>query len=236
MRKLYNYNTDDYAFETPQSYYFLGLIASDGVIDGYHVKIGMKDKDLIEALRDDIVPGKPLYYDSRCDTWYLKISCKAIMDFVLQSGITAKKSLTLEIKQEIMDSRHFSHFIRGYFDGDGTIGITRSTNGKSTKNYYRPCIRIGSASRKIVEQIQQILTKAYGFNDNKIVCHNNYYVLKYTGNPARKFYNVIYKEAGIKLNRKHKRYAAILSLDNAELGQYYGNGKEGMAEIDKLAL
>lgn len=76
MIKRYTYNTEIYANKNSKSFYLLGLIASDGVIDGYHIKIGLKDKSLLETLRDDLVPGKPLYINKRDDTWYLKISNK----------------------------------------------------------------------------------------------------------------------------------------------------------------
>jgi hypothetical protein len=236
MRKLYDYNINEYTSDTPKALYFLGLVASDGVIDGYHIKIGLKDKDLLEELRNDIVPEKPLYYNDRDDTWYLKISCKPIMNFVKSAGITEKKSATLELNEWVLQSRHFNSFIRGYFDGDGTIGIARNTNGKSKKNYYKSCMRIGSASRRVIEQMQDFLNTVYGLNKNKIVCENDFYILKFIGQQARMFYEVIYSDSGIKLERKYKRYTTILSLDSAELSKYHGRGHEGMAELDKLAL
>jgi hypothetical protein len=239
MRKLYDYNPE-YASDTPKAFYLLGLIASDGVIDGYHAKIGLKDKDLLEVIRDDLVPNKPLYYNKRDDTWYLKISNKQILRFILSAGITAHKSLTLKLEDWVLQSNNFPNFIRGYFDGDGTIGIARNTNGKSKKNYYRACMRIGSASRDIIEQMQNFLTTVYSLNKNNITCekreHISMYYLKFIGSQAQKFYDIIYDDSGIKLERKYKRYTIILSLDSAELSQYHGKGHEGMTEIDKLAL
>ena len=153
MRKFYVYNEKEYATMNEKSFYLLGLVASDGVLEKYHTKIGLKDKDLLEELRDDLVPNKPLYYLERDDTWYLKISNKRIQSFILSSGITERKSLTLEVKDWVKDSLLFRHFIRGYFDGDGTVGIIRNTNGKSNKEYYRTQIRLCSASEKILLQI-----------------------------------------------------------------------------------
>ena len=97
-------------------------------------------------------------------------------------------------------------------------------------------MRIGSASRRVIEQIQDFLTTVYGLNKNKIACEDNFYILKFIGKQARKFYDVIYSEPGIKLERKYRRYTNILSLDSANLSRYHGKGHKGMAEIDNIAL
>lgn len=232
MIKRYTYNTEIYANKNSKSFYLLGLIASDGVIDGYHIKIGLKDKSLLETLRDDLVPGKPLYINKRDDTWYLKISNKKIMEFVKNAGITKRKSLTLKIKQPIVKDKLFKHFIRGYFDGDGTVGITRNTNGKSKKNYYRCSVRICSGSKKILEQIQNYLSQEYGLNKNKIIEENNhtFFRIRYVGSQAKMFYNVIYEEDEISLNRKKIKYSNILSMDSNLLAEYYGQGTLVMLE------
>lgn len=87
MRKWYSYNEELYAKDTPESMYFLGLVASDGCIDGYHIKIVLHkdDIELLEQLRDSIAPNKPLY-KSR-DTLVLKISYKSY-----RSAINSKRT------------------------------------------------------------------------------------------------------------------------------------------------
>lgn len=64
MRKIYDYNEEQYTKDTPEFMYFLGLVASDGVLERYHIKITLQSADsgLLESLRDSIVPKKPLYY------------------------------------------------------------------------------------------------------------------------------------------------------------------------------
>lgn len=232
----YTYNTDIYTTINEESFYFLGVVASDGVLEKHHIKIGLKDKDLVEELRDRIVPNKPLYKDNRNDVFYLKISNKQIMDFVRSSGITERKSLTLKMNEWVLKRKEFIHFIRGFFDGDGTVGIVR--NSRKDKNYYRPQMRICSASINILLQIQYFLIKEYGLNKNKIISEkeNTFFRLRYIGKEAEKFYNAIYQNKSIFLKRKFIRYSNILKLDNNQRSEYYGHGKEKIEELNLRLL
>lgn len=238
MPKIYEYNIEEFTQDNEYTYYLLGLIASDEVIEKYHTKIGLKDLELIEKIRDLIVPEKPIYHNKRDNTWYLKISNKRYVDFIRNAGLTERKSFTLKMNDEILKSNNFRHFIRGYFDGDGTVDISRNTNGKSNKSYYKTSMRICSASIDILLQIQNFLVEEYGLNKNKIVRekNNTFFRLKFQGKQADMFYNIIYTDATIYLNRKFNRYSNLVILDSNQKEKYYGNGKEGIAPLDNRLL
>lgn len=207
MRKIYKYNKELYTKDTPESMYFLGLVASDGCIDGYHIKIALDKNDakLLEELRDSIVPGKPLY-KSR-ETRVLKISCKPIMTFVKSSGITARKSLNLKLEDWVLESKNFSHFLRGFFDGDGTV-VTEKANGKPASKI---AVKICCGSKVLLEQLICAASK-YGLNKNKVYDERDYGVMKYTCGQSKKFYDLIYRDCGIKLDRKYNKFNQLLAL------------------------
>ena len=57
MNKKYSFNEQFFQTLTPQSLYFLGVLATDGCIsniDGekYEIRIESADKDLVESLKD----------------------------------------------------------------------------------------------------------------------------------------------------------------------------------------
>lgn len=236
MRKDYVYDTDTYTSVNEHSYYLLGYIAADGCIDGYHIQIHSKDHSILKKIRDSVVPGKPLYSDKRNDVKWLKISSKPILEFVKSSGITKNKSLTLKINEDIMKNKEFRHFIRGYFDGDGTVGISRRTNGTSNKYYYSLSARFSSGSKDILQQISKFLNKRYNINKNSVY-GSKYYRLQYRGKSAENLHNIMYdKINGIYMDRKYNRYTNLKLLDNSELKKYYGNGSEKISELDKKLL
>ena len=146
--------------------------------------------------------------------------------------------MTLEVKDWVKDSLLFRHFIRGYFDGDGTVGIIRNTNGKSNKEYYRTQIRLCSASEKILLQIQDFLVLEYGLNRNNLIREkdNTFFRIRYIGKQADKFYDIIYEGASIFLKRKFIRYSNIRTLDNSERATYYGKGKIQMEKLNHKLL
>lgn len=132
-RKDYEYNEAAFSGDSPSAMYLLGIIASDGVLEKYHANIDNKALQLLESLRDLVVPEKPIYRDKRTDVRRLKLSHKPIIDFIRSAGITSHKSFTLKVNEWVLESPNFKYFLRGFFDGDGTVGIARNTNGKSKK-------------------------------------------------------------------------------------------------------
>jgi hypothetical protein len=93
------------------------------------------------------------------------------------------------------------HFIRGYFDGDGTFRFVEKQKNQTG---------ITSASEKFREFIIKELSK----NEIKINYYGgiNLYIQNKMDN--QKFYNYIYKNATIYLERKKEKYE--------EFRRYYG--------------
>lgn len=82
------------------------------------------------------------------------------------------------------------------------------------------------------------MVEEYGLNKNKIVSekNNTFFRLKFQGKQADMFYNIIYTDATIYLNRKFNRYSNLVILDSNQKEKYYGNGKEGIAPLDNRLL
>lgn len=118
-----NINHSIFATFTKESCYWAGFIAADGCISlkkGYtfEVNLSIKDADHLQKL------AKFLNFDKikiRKKTICLRFNSKELVsDLINNFNIVPKKSLIL-MPPNISNS-YISHFIRGYFDGDGTIG------------------------------------------------------------------------------------------------------------------
>src|SRR5271157_1613733 len=107
--------------------YVLGFIAADGNVSqsGKYMKLKLAEKDLAHliVIRDIVAPNAKIKYSS-----YIKngkafpdvtfVACSTYMCARLISlGIVPAKSLVLKFPD--VPNEYVSHFIRGYFDGDG---------------------------------------------------------------------------------------------------------------------
>jgi hypothetical protein len=108
--------------------YILGLIISDGYVDNnYKLTLTSKDLDLVEIFKKELKSEHKLarydIFDKRTNNIYcrysLQVASKEIVNDLNKLGIFANKSFNCtmpNIPQELI-----WHFIRGVFDGDGTI-------------------------------------------------------------------------------------------------------------------
>ncbi|MCF8001670.1 MAG: hypothetical protein K9K76_07440 [Halanaerobiales bacterium] len=127
----------------------------------------------------------------------IRIYSIEIVEDLISLGCVENKSKLIEFpSQKILPKSLISHFIRGYFDGDGSI----STNG--VDNGYKISI-IGTKS--FLEHVK----KYYGLNV-KILKSNNIFELKFGGQgDIINFVDDIYQDASYKLKRKYKKSMLI---------------------------
>lgn len=116
-------------------------------------------------------------------------------------GVVKNKSLVLEFPD--ISPNLYSHFLRGYFDGDGSLyRYAKNENNKritltftSTEQF---CVKI----KEIVEKELGIYCGIYDAS-----CHNGITkVASLSGTSAMKLMDWMYKDADLYLDRKYKRY------------------------------
>ncbi len=128
--------------------YWLGYICADGTIyektstDSGTLKIETKDSDeeLIHQFQKDIKDNHPIkHYGNKHFKDYMcsRISLKSnqLIDDLKSYGIGARKSLTLDFPQQMISNEFVNAFIRGYFDGDGSLCLYK--NGIFDIKIYR---------------------------------------------------------------------------------------------------
>ena len=129
--------------------YLLGWIASDGSVHpngNIYVSVSTCDIGVLEALRDFICPDLPIADPSKgmkrltvCSSqWYKAI--KEHLNLSFDKGESHKKSHLVQMPVDIPYFLKWS-FLRGLFEGDGSVFIVKST---TNKDYLR--VSIGSTS------------------------------------------------------------------------------------------
>lgn len=141
--------------------YVLGILAADGnVLPKHHritLELSAKDADLLEIVRDQLVPGGAITTRSRrgFDYQTLAFVSHQMIDDLEALGITAAKSLTLEWPENL-PSFFAREFILGYFDGDGFI----TYNERPNRRY--PYLGITSGSFNLLVRISDVIEQHTG--------------------------------------------------------------------------
>ncbi len=220
LKPLNKYTCDHDLFKTDSeiSFYLAGFIAADGSLQKRKyskiLKITLSEKDLIHLklirnlfksnhiIRAYMVkPNKLVKSYNRCIE--LQITSNSIFDDLKRFNIIPNKTKVFKLPEGIINHELINHFIRGYFDGDGTIGNCGLMKGRKIRQKAINLL----GTREFIEQFQSILIKNCLINKNKIVKVGNIYRIGYSGNRnIKNIYKFLYKGANIYLQRKKDKF------------------------------
>jgi dUTP pyrophosphatase len=179
---------------TERKAYLLGWIASDGSLreSGVKISIHEKDEDVLKHLRDTICEDLPISKRKDKQMVSLTINSTQISEDVCNHlGINAGKKDSVVKFPELSNENLQWHFIRGYFDGDGSIC--------PRKNGYPRC-NITSNSTDILEALKEFCN---------IPCSHTNTQLEWVGINSIDFLGRMYKDCNIKLTRKYEKFVEI---------------------------
>lgn len=151
--------------------YFLGLLFADGCNTkiGLTISLAEKDKYILEKLRENLeFTGNLILRKARkinySNQFCLQIFNKDLSNNLSDLGCIPRKSLILKfpIKEQVPEGL-MSHFIRGYFDGDGCIF---NPNGKSNSINF-----VGT--KDFIISLKQHFINTLGVKDNKVFIGKN---------------------------------------------------------------
>lgn len=188
-----------------QKAYWLGVLFADGCIkkiteNSKVITFSSIDKEWVEQYKYDIESnGKILtehHKKYNKDIYKLNIFNCQLFDSLNKLGCTPNKSLTIKFPNIKEDLIH--HFIRGYFDGDGTVGVYNYIKGYNKKT-LRCGVFCGSEIflKKMIDYIP-VKTK----NIKHYTRKNNVYYFRFSVKDSLAFSNYIYKNATVYLKRK----------------------------------
>lgn len=220
------YNLDDNFFnevKTDEKAYFLGWIASDGSIkeSGISIAIHKKDKEILETLKNIICSEIPI--KNKTDNIVsITINSKQISEDVckLLNVLPKKKSDVVDFPELETDELKWS-FLRGVFDGDGSIHNIDET-------HCSPLCNISSNSATLRQKIKDFCN---------IPCIENKSQLNWSGNNALDFLNKIYENSKFHLNRKYELFLDISTwVPSVSYSRYYKNDHCSWSKTRKDAI
>lgn len=209
--------------DTEAKAYILGFIYADGFVgDENHnnIVVSINDLEILEFMANelqftgDIRRTKKGGFENSKEGYSLNFSSKIMATRLREIGLYPNKSLTMD-KLPNIDKALIRHFIRGYFDGDGSIILSHNTSyykaNEGIIKYIYPtyCFMIlGTESflNEIKRETKFNYVKLYDTKTEKIKC------LKI--NAKKEFdniFNYLYDKSTIKLERKYNKWNEIKS-------------------------
>jgi len=202
--------------------YVLGLVITDGCISKTGtVSLSMNDKELLEKVRKVMGSEHKIEPSKHQKNLYIFHFARENMVRDLEKfGVVPKKSLIVTFPTVPED--YLPDFIRGVFDGDGSIYFdTRSKNCPMRTSFH-------SGSKDFIEKLEDNLTKL-GMPERKISYQKTkngiYYGIRYSHKDSVKLFNILYKNAqnSLFLDRKYRRF-----LKGLKKGGFFEGGiKDG---------
>lgn len=192
--------------------YILGLLYADGTnLIGKAVQIGLQenDKNILYQIRDliysdDVKPplSEVVKKSKNHKTIYkLSIDSVDISESLLNHGLYPNKAKIIKFPH-FLDKKLYRHFIRGFFDGDGSITM---------KTYFT----ITSASEIFLRDMLEIILKDCGFTRKKLSYdkRGTWQIVIGGRNQIRVLYHYLYDNSNLKIERKYKRFQKILNIN-----------------------
>jgi len=211
------YSLDETYFEkidTQKKAYFLGLMYADGYNGlkkrAIRLQLVESEKYIMESFLTDLKSNQPLKYLNKSNKnpkwqnfWILNVYNGKICDDLDKLGCVQAKTHKLKFPTEdIVPKELIHHFVRGFFDGDGCITISKGKN----KNISF------TTTKEFLLELQKLLIKELGFKVTKLskrwkLRNDEIYSLVYGGNiQAKKYMDWLYKDSEIHFTRKYNKF------------------------------
>ncbi len=120
--------------------YVLGFFAADGYLTlnqrgAHYWSIQITDKDILERIKKAVQAEHKIGVRTRKGNekilYRLQIGSKEMCNDLLQLGFIPNKTKSLAVPN--IPRKYFSHFVRGYFDGDGNVWVGYIHKERKTK-------------------------------------------------------------------------------------------------------
>jgi len=178
--------------------YFLGLYYSDGNVHSKNnsskISLLITDDYVLKELSKDIYGFEKVSYDGNMSIFYCYN--KNIKNALMKHGCVPNKSFKIRLLK--LEDNLMSHFLRGMFDGDGSIYLKR------------PMVKI-TTNIDFANDLKEYLS-----SKNIVSCICNYKKTKavdlciYKKNDVLKFLDFIYKKSNnLCINRKYIEYLKL---------------------------
>ena len=214
---------------TQEKAYLLGFYYADGSLSDEHISISVSEKDyeIIGFFKNYICKynkhtvtkpfcNKKSGYTSK-PMMTITFRSKQISEDLNRYGMGENKTYSSTTDLSFIPKDLMIHFIRGYFDGDGTVCHTHGVSKKKLPNgdyksypYNNYNWSIISNNENVVRAISNFLRDNYGMHSNIINDKRGHHLVEI--NRKKDFFlmrELLYEKASLFLSRKKEKYLSI---------------------------
>lgn len=193
-KRKYTLNEDYFKVWSNNMAYILGFLIADGTVarEGQFVSIAQKEDYILENIKKEIGSNQPLYQNKQTGVYILNINSKIVKhDLINIHGVTPNKSNTIKFPH--VPDQYLSHFVRGYFDGDGFV------------KYERYFVSIVGGSKSFMTTLRSVIEENH-FETN-FTEHGTHFRVYVSGRRTIKlFSDWLYNNKGLYLKRKYEAF------------------------------
>lgn len=214
--RKYFHNEDFFeVIDTEEKAYWLGFMFADGYIldnskyygqDAFGMSLAEDSLDSLEKFKKSIQATNPITWEikegNEQSIGRLLMRSQKTVEDLIDKGCVKQKSLILQPPKNVPNNL-IKHFIRGFFDGDGSL-----IKYEKTKNSIVYNINITS-TYEMVKWICQILGMGQIFPEKRR--QQTWYFVVGGNQQVIQIYHYLYDEATIWMDRKYKRFQELLS-------------------------
>jgi DNA-binding transcriptional regulator WhiA len=191
--------------------YIMGFFAADGNVSSKDNRIDLElasiDYEILEKIKEEIDLERSIKIYT-CANGYIKnklyFYSQKIKQDLIYYGIVPNKTYSSDFKfPHNLKEQYYIDYIRGYFDGDGSIGMC----GYSLK------FQIDSTNLSVIKDIQLTFKKQYNINlqitSEKKVNLISFRLYCY-GEEVKKIYQILYTPNSLFLKRKKELFKTLV--------------------------
>lgn len=207
-------NDNFFSVQSHDMAWLLGFLASDGNVgkndNMIRIELSIVDKEILEKIKEVTKIENPIKerIDKRgfhfCS---LEWSCRQHKQDLAEYGIIPCKTYILKPPFSLKEE-YYIDYIRGYFDGDGTINLNHCSHGNALR--WGIC----GASKCVLDWIVQVFNKQYQIpvvNIHKDSSHvRDFYSIVYSTNSTKKIYDILYTKNSLYLKRKKDKFQKLI--------------------------
>ena len=199
--------------------YLLGYIFADGCVYKNSLQIASIDLELLELVKASICPEQTIYtckakrnkYGTDFQSQKYKIHIhnlhliNSLKSFGVVENKTYKNMLFPELREDLV-----LHFIRGFFDGDGSI----NTHHLKTHKYENVNLKFSNTSLNVLQKIESVFPFckfSYEIKPSSTEGINIYYMTTKSTKNIKLIAELMYNNANYFLNRKYNKFIDIFN-------------------------